>query len=79
MVEDILHGWLKVHLKPFTEGLLARSVTALLAVVSIVMLIVIQKLGGVLGKLVTTLLPTYLLCKCIFRVRTSKGNGTLIG
>ncbi|XP_052757824.1 sodium-coupled monocarboxylate transporter 1-like [Galleria mellonella] len=48
-VEDILHGWLRLRLKPLTEGLLARSVTALLAIISIVMLVVIAKLGGVLG------------------------------
>lgn len=51
VVEDLLHGWLKLHLKPMTEGILARSVTAVLAVISIAMLVVIQKLGGVLGKL----------------------------
>ncbi|XP_072936597.1 sodium-coupled monocarboxylate transporter 1-like [Epargyreus clarus] len=48
-VEDIMHGWLQLRLKPFVEGLLARSVTAALAIISLVMLIVIEKLGGVLG------------------------------
>ncbi|XP_039765023.1 sodium-coupled monocarboxylate transporter 1-like [Pararge aegeria] len=48
-VEDILRGWLRLRLKPLTEGIIARSVTAALAVVSVVMLIVIKKLGGVLG------------------------------
>jgi hypothetical protein len=49
-LEDILHGWLRLHLKPLTEGILARTATALLAVISVIMLIVIEKLGGVLGK-----------------------------
>ncbi|XP_048486145.1 sodium-coupled monocarboxylate transporter 1 [Plutella xylostella] len=49
VIEDILHGWLKLQLRPFTEGMLARGCTALLAVVSVVMLVVIAKLGGVLG------------------------------
>lgn len=49
-VEDIMHGWLRIHLKPLTEGIIARLVTALLAIISLVMLIVIEKLGGVLGK-----------------------------
>lgn len=49
-VEDIMHGWLRIKLKPLTEGIIARLVTALLATISIVMLIVIEKLGGVLGK-----------------------------
>ncbi|XP_050362273.1 sodium-coupled monocarboxylate transporter 1-like [Nymphalis io] len=48
-VEDILHGWLRLRLKPLTEGILARSVTAALAALSVVMLVVIEKLGGVLG------------------------------
>ncbi|XP_061379463.1 sodium-coupled monocarboxylate transporter 1-like [Danaus plexippus] len=48
-VEDLLHGWLRLRLPPIAEGVLARSVTALLAVISLLMLIVIQKLGGVLG------------------------------
>ncbi|KAM3962764.1 sodium-coupled monocarboxylate transporter 1 [Aphomia sociella] len=48
-VEDILHGWLRLGLKPLTEGILARAVTGLLAVISLVMLVVIAKLGGVLG------------------------------
>lgn len=50
VIEDIIHGWLKMKLKPLTEGVLARAITALLAVVSVVMVLVIQKLGGVLGK-----------------------------
>ncbi|KAF9811943.1 hypothetical protein SFRURICE_021300 [Spodoptera frugiperda] len=49
VIEDIIHGWLKLQLKPFTEGMLARAITASLAVVSVVMLLVIEKLGGVLG------------------------------
>ncbi|KAJ8726186.1 hypothetical protein PYW07_000884 [Mythimna separata] len=49
VIEDIIHGWLKLKLKPFTEGMLARAITALLAIVSVVMVLVIQKLGGVLG------------------------------
>ncbi|KAH9644535.1 hypothetical protein HF086_002336 [Spodoptera exigua] len=49
VIEDIIHGWLKLQLKPFTEGLLARAITASLAIVSVVMLFVIEKLGGVLG------------------------------
>ncbi|KAL0894564.1 hypothetical protein ABMA27_013136 [Loxostege sticticalis] len=48
-VEDIMHGWLRIHLKPITEGIIARLVTGLLAIISIVMLVVIAKLGGVLG------------------------------
>ncbi|XP_068621010.1 sodium-coupled monocarboxylate transporter 1-like [Battus philenor] len=48
-VEDIMHGWLRLRLKPFTEGILARSVTAALAIISLLMLFVIAKLGGVLG------------------------------
>ncbi|XP_013200676.1 sodium-dependent multivitamin transporter isoform X2 [Amyelois transitella] len=49
VVEDIMHGWLQIHLKPLFEGILARTVTATLAIVSVLMLIVIAKLGGVLG------------------------------
>lgn len=49
-VEDIIRGWLKLRLKPFLEGLLARTVTGVLALVAVAMLIVIEKLGGVLGK-----------------------------
>ncbi|CAG5056598.1 unnamed protein product [Parnassius apollo] len=48
-VEDIMHGWLRLRLQPLTEGILARLFTATLAIVSLVMLIVIEKLGGVLG------------------------------
>ncbi|CAH2066289.1 unnamed protein product, partial [Iphiclides podalirius] len=48
-VEDIMHGWLRLQLKPLTEGILARTVTATLALASLLMLIVIEKLGGVLG------------------------------
>ncbi|KAL4715187.1 hypothetical protein ACJJTC_012234 [Scirpophaga incertulas] len=48
-LEDIMHSWLRLHLKPLTEGILARTVTALLAVISVIMLLVIEKLGGVLG------------------------------
>lgn len=50
-VEDIMHGWLQLRLKPMTEGILARLITGSLAVISVVMLFVIEKLGGVLGKL----------------------------
>ncbi|KAF9417001.1 hypothetical protein HW555_005829 [Spodoptera exigua] len=56
VIEDIIHGWLKLQLKPFTEGLLARAITASLAIVSVVMLFVIEKLGGVLGALAGALL-----------------------
>ncbi|CAH0603324.1 unnamed protein product [Chrysodeixis includens] len=48
-VEDIMHGWLQLRLKPMTEGILARAITGTLAVISVIMLFVIQKLGGVLG------------------------------
>lgn len=48
-IEDIMRSWLKLRLKPLTEGLLARTVTAVLAILSVVMLIVVEKLGGVLG------------------------------
>ncbi|RVE53316.1 hypothetical protein evm_002149, partial [Chilo suppressalis] len=48
VVEDIMHGWMKLRLKPLTEGILARVATAVLAVISVIMLIVIEKLGGVL-------------------------------
>ncbi|KAI8427583.1 hypothetical protein MSG28_002081 [Choristoneura fumiferana] len=48
-VEDIMHGWLQWRLKPLTEGIIARMVTVVLALISLVMLIVIEKLGGVLG------------------------------
>ncbi|XP_045458708.1 sodium-coupled monocarboxylate transporter 1-like [Melitaea cinxia] len=48
-VEDLLHGWLRLRLRPLAEGLLARCVTAALAVISVLMLVVIEKLGGVLG------------------------------
>ncbi|XP_026737841.1 sodium-coupled monocarboxylate transporter 1-like isoform X1 [Trichoplusia ni] len=48
-VEDIMHGWLQLKLKPMTEGILARAITGTLAVISVIMLFVIQKLGGVLG------------------------------
>ncbi|XP_075992037.1 sodium-coupled monocarboxylate transporter 1-like [Anticarsia gemmatalis] len=48
-VEDIMHGWLQLRLRPLTEGLLARAITGALAVISVIMLVVIQKLGGVLG------------------------------
>ncbi|KAG6443998.1 sodium-coupled monocarboxylate transporter 1 [Manduca sexta] len=48
-IEDILRSWLRLKLKPLLEGLLARLVTGLLAVISVLMLIVIAKLGGVLG------------------------------
>ncbi|XP_050685536.1 sodium-coupled monocarboxylate transporter 1-like [Leptidea sinapis] len=47
-VEDILHGWLKMSFRPVVEGLLARAVTGALAIISILMLIVVEKLGGVL-------------------------------
>lgn len=49
-VEDILRGWLRFELKPFVEGLIARFISAVLAIISVVMLIVVAKLGGVLGK-----------------------------
>ncbi|XP_053625814.1 sodium-coupled monocarboxylate transporter 1-like [Plodia interpunctella] len=49
VVEDIMHGWLRVHMKPLIEGILARVITAMLAIVSVLMLIVIAQLGGVLG------------------------------
>lgn len=48
-VEDIMHGWLRLRLSPLTEGILARTVTAALALLSVVTLLVIEKLGGVLG------------------------------
>ncbi|XP_026323432.1 sodium-coupled monocarboxylate transporter 2-like isoform X2 [Hyposmocoma kahamanoa] len=48
-VEDIMRGWLRLQLKPLVEGIIARLISAVLAVVSVVMLIVIEKLGGVLG------------------------------
>ncbi|XP_045542424.1 sodium-coupled monocarboxylate transporter 1 [Papilio machaon] len=48
-VEDIMHGWLRLRLRPLVEGLLARAVTATLALLSLLMLVVITKLGGVLG------------------------------
>ncbi|CAH0726496.1 unnamed protein product, partial [Brenthis ino] len=48
-IEDILRGWLRLRLRPLTEGILARSVTAALALMSIITLIIIEKLGGVLG------------------------------
>ncbi|XP_041971300.1 sodium-coupled monocarboxylate transporter 1-like [Aricia agestis] len=48
-VEDIMHGWLRLRLRPLTDGVIARLVTATLAIVSLLMLIVIAKLGGVLG------------------------------
>lgn len=48
-VEDILRGWLRIRLRPLVEGLIARLCTGILAIVSVVMLIVIEKLGGVLG------------------------------
>ncbi|XP_013134010.1 PREDICTED: sodium-coupled monocarboxylate transporter 1-like [Papilio polytes] len=49
VVEDIMHGWLRLRLRPLAEGLLARAVTATLALLSLLMLVVITKLGGVLG------------------------------
>lgn len=49
-VEDILRGWLRLELKPLIEGIIARLISAVLAIISVVMLIVIEKLGGVLGK-----------------------------
>ncbi|XP_045514674.1 sodium-coupled monocarboxylate transporter 1-like isoform X1 [Pieris brassicae] len=49
VVEDIMHGWMQIRLRPMVEGILARSVTGILAVSSLLMLLVIQKLGGVLG------------------------------
>ncbi|KAI5635413.1 sodium:solute symporter family domain-containing protein [Phthorimaea operculella] len=48
-VEDILRGWLRVQWKPLKIGIFARLFTAILAVVSVLMLLVISKLGGVLG------------------------------
>lgn len=51
VIEDIVRGWLKLKLKPFTEGILARLITVILAIISVVMVLVVQKLGGVLGKL----------------------------
>ncbi|XP_047987058.1 sodium-coupled monocarboxylate transporter 1-like isoform X2 [Leguminivora glycinivorella] len=48
-VEDIMRGWLRWHLKPLHEGIIARVVTVVLAIISLIMLIVIEKLGGVLG------------------------------
>ncbi|GBP36803.1 Sodium-coupled monocarboxylate transporter 1 [Eumeta japonica] len=49
VVEDIIRGWLRWKLKPLVEGLMARFVAAFLAVVALLMLMVIEKLGGVLG------------------------------
>ncbi|XP_049887531.1 sodium-dependent multivitamin transporter-like isoform X2 [Pectinophora gossypiella] len=48
-VEDIMRGWLRLRLKPLVEGILARLFTVVLAVVSVIMLVVVSKLGGVLG------------------------------
>lgn len=49
-IEDILRGWLRIQMKPFLEGLIARVISAVLALISIFMLLVVAKLGGVLGK-----------------------------
>lgn len=48
-VEDILRGWLKKRLRPLYEGLFARAISAGLAISAMAMLMVIDKLGGVLG------------------------------
>lgn len=48
-VEDIMRGWLRWHLKPLHEGIIARVVTVVLAIISLIMLMVIERLGGVLG------------------------------
>ena len=68
-----MHGWLRLRLSPLTEGILARTVTAALALLSVVMLLVIQKLGGVLGEMnIDFILKIVLFIGFIIRMGTKK-------
>ncbi|KAI5635411.1 sodium:solute symporter family domain-containing protein [Phthorimaea operculella] len=48
-VEDILRGWLRVQWSPTKLGYFARIFTAVLCIISVVLILVVAKLGGILG------------------------------